>query len=155
MVPVMDRVGEQAGMLQSLVTQIGAGAIVAVCLYALVAGAWRERFGAVIYLTAYLLTMGFGVIAPGHSTLYLLLGDMVCLQAFLFMCWKTPHPWPKWAVVGQLVCVIIEIATLMKVGIRSFNFLTVETTAGWAVLMSLLIGTIAAAQVKRQARQLL
>ena len=141
-------------MLQSLVTQMGAAAVVIVCLYALFAGTWRERFGAVIYLAAYLLTLGFGTIAPGHFTLYLLLGDMVCLQAFLFLCWKTPHPWPKWAVLGQLICVVIEVATLMKLGIRSFNFLTIETAAGWAVLLALLIGAIAAAQAKRDAKKL-
>ena len=139
-------------MLQSLVTQIGAAAVVVVCLYALIVGTWRERFGAVIYLAAYLLTMGFGLIEREHFTLYLLLGDMVCLQAFLFLCWKTPHPWPKWAVLGQLVCVAAELATLMKLGLHSFNFLTIETTAGWAVLLSLLIGTIAAGRARREAK---
>lgn len=142
-------------MLQSWVTQSGAAAIVIVCLYALIMGTWRERFGAVVYLAAYLLTMGFGLIALDHVTLYMLLSDMVCLQAFLFLCWKTPHPWPKWAVLGQLICVAVEIATLLHTGIDSFNFLTIETAAGWAVLLALLLGTIAAAQARRDAKHLL
>ncbi len=141
-------------MLQSWVTQIGAAAVVVVCVYAFFVGTWRERFGAFIYLAAYVLTMGFVLIEREHFTLYLLLSDMVCLQAFLFLCWRTPHPWPKWAVLGQLICVATEVATLMKLGIRSFNFLTIETAAGWAVLLSLLIGAIAASRARREAKNL-
>jgi len=141
-------------MLQSTLTQIGAAAVVAVCLYAFVAGAWRERLGALVYLSAYLVSVGFGLIAPEHSTLYLLLSDVLCLQTFLFMCWRTTHPWPKWALLGQFICVCVEILTLAHVGgLYSRSFLTIETAAGWGVLLALLVGTIAAAQARRDARK--
>jgi len=140
-------------MLQSTLTQIGAVAVVVVCLYAFVVGSWRERFGALIYLAAYLVSFGFGLIAPEHSTLYLLLSDVLCLQTFLFMCWRTTHPWPKWALLGQFICVCAEVLTLAHVGgLYSRSFLTIETAAGWGVLLALLVGTIAAAQARRDAR---
>ena len=139
-------------MLQSWVSQIGAGAVVVVCLYALVAGAWRERLGAVIYLAAYLVSLGFGLIAPAHSTLYLLLSDIFALQGFAVLAWKSPHPWPKWAVAGQVVCVAMEAITLMGSNILSWYFLTAEMLAGWGVLLALLLGTIAANAARRTRR---
>ncbi len=146
-------------MLQSLVTQLGAGAVLVVCLYALIAGGWRERFGAVIYLAAYLISVGFALISPDYTTLYLLVADALCLQGYLVISWKSPYSWPKWAVAGQLVCVAAEVVTLMpqsllSLGIHTYVFLSVETAAGWAVLLALLLGTIAAAQTRRDARRL-
>lgn len=139
-------------MLQSWVSQVGAGAILVVCLYALVTGAWRERAGAVIYLLAYLVSLGFGLVAPAHSTLYLLLSDALALQGFAVLAWKSPHPWPLWAVAGQLVCVAMEAVTLLNNGIMSWYFLTAEMIAGWGVLMALLLGTIAANAARKTRR---
>ncbi|MEI9902857.1 MAG: hypothetical protein WDN06_01905 [Asticcacaulis sp.] len=97
------------------------------------------------------MSLGFGLIAAGHSTLYLLLSDAVCLQGFAVLAWKSPHPWPKWAVLGQLICLAMEAATLMHTGIGNWYFLTVEIVAGWGVLLALLLGTIAAAETRREA----
>lgn len=140
-------------MLQSLVTQLGAAAIGLVCLYAFIMGTWRERFGALIYLSAYLLSLGFGVSSTEHTTWYLLVADTFCLFGFFMMCWRARHPWPQWAVVGQLICVVLEVITLIDIGVRNWHFLTIETAAGWGVLLALLIGTIAAAETRRNARK--
>ncbi len=139
-------------MLQSWVTQIGAAAVLLVCAYALVTGTWRERAGAVFYLAGYLISLGFGLMAVAHPTLYLLLSDAVCLQGFAVLAWKSPHLWPKWAVAGQLVCVVMEVITLASPGIPSWYFLTAEMAAGWVVLLSLLLGTIAANKTRRAQR---
>lgn len=136
-------------MLHHWVSQIGAAAIFLVCAYALMAGAWRERVGAVFYLAAYLVSLGFGLVTAGHPTLYLLLSDAVCLQGFAMLAWKSPHPWPKWTVAGQLVCVALELITLANPGIPSWYFLTAEMAAGWGVLLSLLLGTVAANKTRR------
>lgn len=140
-------------MLQTLVAQLGVGAILVVCLYALIVGSWRERFGAIIYLAAYLVSFGFGLIAVEHATLYLLVADLLCLQGFYVLSWKSPHAWPRWAVAGQLVSVVAEIANLFHVGLSDRNFMTIEMTAGWGVLLALLIGAIAAAQARRDAKR--
>ncbi len=140
-------------MLQSWVSQLGAAAVLVVCLYALFAGAWRERFGAVVYLCAWLVSFGFGMTDAAHSTLYLLVSDMICLQGFVVIAWKSPHPWAKWAVAAQLVCVALELLTLLRAGVLNWYFLTVENLAGWGVLLALLLGAVAAAQARREARR--
>ncbi|MBW8882478.1 MAG: hypothetical protein JF615_13980 [Asticcacaulis sp.] len=141
-------------MLQSLLAQAWAIIDVVICGYALYAGSWRERCGAIIFLIAYLASMGFAFISPQYTTLYLLVADTLCLQVFYVVSWKSPHPWPKWAVAAQLVCVVMEVLTLLKVGISNYVFLTVENTMGLAVMLALLLGTISAAQAKRDARRL-
>jgi len=139
-------------MLQSVVTQLGAFAIAAVCLYAFVMGTWRERFGAVIFSAAYVLTVGFGVTSTDHIAAYLLVADVICLLGFYIACWKAQHPWPQWALLGQIICVAVDILTLLQFGIGRTVFLVVQTAAGWGVLLALLIGTIAAAKARREVR---
>ena len=141
-------------MLHSWITQLGAGAVLVVCLYGLWVGGWRERCGAGIYLAAYLITFGFGLISIEYPTLYLMVADALCLQAFYVLSWKSPRAWPKWAVAGQLISVVAEVATLFHLGLRSYLFLTIETAAGWAVLLALLLGAIAANKDRRDARRL-
>ncbi len=140
-------------MLQSLITQIGAGAVLLVCLYALIMGTWRERFGAVMYLAAYLLSLAFGVVSTEHTTWYLLIADVLCLLGFYITCWKARHPWPKWALCLQLLCVVMELATLLPLGVSERVFLTLETAAGWGVLLAILIGTISVSQERRDGRK--
>lgn len=152
-------------MLQSWVTQLGAIAIAVVCLYALVKGTWRERFGALIYAAAYLLSLGFGLISVENGplflsdylrreyiSLYLLVADVLLLQGLCVIAWKSPHPWPKWALMVQFVSIAAHVAVLWNLGLGNRAYLTIATAAGWAVLIALLIGTVAAAQARRQAR---
>jgi hypothetical protein len=153
-------------MLQSWVTQLGAAAIAVVCIYALAAGTWRERFGAIIYLAAYLLSLGFGLIGvengplfladylrSEHISLYLLVADMLLLQGLCVIAWKSPHPWPKWALAAQLISIAAHVAVLFDLGLGSRAYLTIATATGWAVLIALLIGTIAAAHARRESRR--
>ncbi len=140
-------------MLQSVVTQLGAFAVAAVCLYAFTMGTWRERFGAFIFSSAYLLTLGFGVSSTEHIAAYLLVADVICVLGFYIACWKAQHPWPQWALLGQIICVAVDIVTLLQIGIGRTSFLVIQTAAGWGVLLALLIGTIAAAKARREARK--
>ncbi|MBW8733489.1 MAG: hypothetical protein JF571_04115 [Asticcacaulis sp.] len=139
-------------MLQTLVTQLGAATVVLVCSYAVFAGSWRERFGAIIYLTAYLIFLGFGHASHLSPAMYMIISDTLCLLGFFMASWKSPHPWPKWAIAGQLVSVFLGIITLIGV-LPRWIFLTLESVAGYGVLMSLLIGTIAYRARRRTDRQ--
>jgi hypothetical protein len=140
-------------MLQSWVTQLGAGAVAIVCLYAIIVGTWRERFGAFIYVSGYLLAMGFAVASVEHVAAYMLVADVICLLGFYIACWNTQHPWPQWALLGQIISVAIDIIVLLNVGVGLMGFLIVQTIAAWGVLLALLIGTIAAAKARREARK--
>ncbi len=136
-------------MLQSWMSQMGAVVVVLICLYAIVAGSWRERLGGVLYLAAYGLSVAFGMVAAEHSTLYLLVSDMVCLQGFLVLAWKSRARWPWWAVAAQVVSVGLETMTLLHIGFTTWTFLLAEALAGYAVLLALLMGTIAANRARR------
>ncbi|ESQ83940.1 hypothetical protein AEAC466_11470 [Asticcacaulis sp. AC466] len=136
-------------MLQSVATQVGAAAILIVCLSALIFGAWREKYASFFYLSAYALTLGFGLISQQDRPLYLLLVDLLCVQGFVVVGWKSPHPWPRWALAGQVICMAAALAHLSGLGIGIKTFWTIETIGGWAVLLALLVGTIAAVQARR------
>jgi hypothetical protein len=140
-------------MLQSWVTQLGACAVGLVCLYAFVVGTWRERFGAFIYLSGYLLTMGFALVSADHTAAYMLVADVICLLGFYIACWNTQHPWPQWALLGQIICVAIDIIVLLNIGVGVTALLVVQTVAAWGVLLALLIGTMAVTQARRAARK--
>ncbi len=127
-------------MLQSIAAKAGAAAVVLVCTYALVAGSWRERFGAFIYLTGYLIVLGFGVTSP----VSMLFADMLCIPAFFIVNWKSRHPWPRWALGAQTVSVAVEILALLIPSVNRWTFLMLELVAGWVVLLAILMGTIAA-----------
>lgn len=140
-------------MLQSLVTQLTACVLMAVCLYALIFGGWRERFGAFILCTAYLLQVGFGVTSTDHIAAYMLVADVICLLGFYIACWKAQHPWPQWALLAQIISVSVDIAMLLNLGIARTLFLVVQNVVGWVVVLVLLIGTIAAARERRAGRK--
>lgn len=140
-------------MLQSLVAQFVACVMAAICLYALIAGTWRERFGAFILCTGYFLQLGFGVSSTDHIAAYLLVADVICLLGFYIACWKAQHPWPQWALLAQIVSVAVDIISLLNIGLGIKVFLIIQNLAGFGVLLALLIGTIAAAKARREARK--
>lgn len=135
-------------MLASMIAMAGAVAVVLVCSYALIAGSWRERFGALVYLTAYLIVLGFGKASP----LSMLMADTLCIPGFFIANWKSRHPWPRWALAGQLLSVSVEVVALLPTNLSRWTFLTIEVTAGWGVLLSILVGTVAY-RVERRAQK--
>jgi len=139
-------------MLHSITTRLGASAVVLVCTYAIVAGSWRERFGAFIYLTAYVVILGFGLASPRFPAIYMLMADALCLPGFFIASWQSPHPWPRWAIAGQLISVAVDVVTMFGLFNR-WIFFTLAMVASYGVLLSLLIGTIAYRARRRAQRQ--
>jgi hypothetical protein len=129
-------------MLQSITTRVGASAVVLVCAYAIFAGSWRERFGAFIYLVGYVVVLGFGLASPRYPAVYMLMADALCLPGFFIASWKSPHPWPGWAIFAQLVSVAVDVVTMFGL-LNSWIFFALAMAASYGVLLSLLIGTIA------------
>jgi len=136
-------------MLQSFATRLGAISIVLVCGYAILAGSWRERFSAFVYLTGYMMVLGFGLAGPEASPVYMLASDTLSLLGFFIVNWKSTHSWSRWAIAGQLASVILDVIALTGLFNRRF-FLTLETVAAYAVLLALLTGTISY-RVRRRA----
>ncbi|ESQ91513.1 hypothetical protein ABAC460_05890 [Asticcacaulis sp. AC460] len=153
-------------MLQSWITQLSAVALLVICGYALIAGSWRERFGAVIYVAAYALTLGFGLISldsdlpylakyisSNYTALYMLVTDTLILQGLCVVAWKSPHPWSKWAILCQVVSIGLHCVVLLDLGLSNRIYLSLVTALGWGGLLALLIGTIAARQARQDARR--
>lgn len=140
-------------MLQSIITKLGACAVVLVCFYAVVAGSWRERFAGLIYLTAYVISLGLGLTSKGFPIYHMLLVDALCLAGFFMVNWKPVHPWPKWAFTAQAISVAADIFALIDYALPRWIFLAVQMVTGYAVLTSLLVGTIAYRSRRRAERQ--
>lgn len=138
-------------MLQSLATRLGAVTVVLVCTYAIFGGSWRERFSAFVYLTGYMMVLGFGLAGPNASAIYMLASDTLSLLGFFIASWKSAHSWPRWAIAGQLTSVILDVVALTGLFNRRF-FLTMETVTAYAVLLALLVGTIAYRSERRATR---
>ncbi|EGF91466.1 putative membrane protein [Asticcacaulis biprosthecium C19] len=153
-------------MLQSWITQLSAAALLVVCVYALIAGSWRERFGALIYMAAYALSLGFGMIslssaapyipkyvASNYVAMYMLVTDTLILQGLCVVAWKSPHAWPKWAILCQAVTIGLHVAMLLGLGLSNPVYIALLTALGWLGLLALLIGTIAARQARHDSRR--
>ena len=139
-------------MLQSLATQLALATMVLVCGYAIIAGSWRERLGGVVYLAGYAMQIGFGMISTRYPALYLTVADVLLLPGFLIINRKSPHPWTLWALVVQLLSASLDIAVLVFHVVRPWLYLTIQTLAGYLVLLCLLIGTLAAHARRRRER---
>jgi L-lactate permease len=92
--------------------------------------------------------MGFGIATP----LYMLMADTLCIPGFFIAGWKSRHPWPRWALAGQSIAVACDVVGLTGVMSR-WVYLLVATTAGWGVLLSIFIGTIAYRAERRAQKQ--
>lgn len=133
-------------MLQSLPALIGAGVVILVCLFAIIAGSWRERVGGIVYAGAYLLSLVLALVTLKTVAWRFLVVDTACLIGFFCLCWKAPRPWPLWALGAQLLSVLTSLAVL-QMGtdkVLKWTLLTVVNGLGYTVLLVLLIGTIGA-----------
>lgn len=142
-------------MLQSLPALIGAGAVIFICLFAIVAGSWRERVGGMVYVGAYLLSILLSLITVESVAWRFLIVDFACLAGFFCLCWKAPNPWPLWAVGAQLLSVLTSLSVL-QLGpdkVLKWTLLTVVNGLGYLVLLSLFIGTVAAMRGRKRARE--
>jgi hypothetical protein len=139
-------------MFHSLYTQVASAALFSICLFAIVAGSWRERLCGVIYLAAYIMQFGLHAISSNQDFLHLALADILLVPGFLVIARKSPHPWAICALGLQIFSVGLDIAALVFKNITRWQYLTIGNGAGYAVLLCLLVGTFAA-QARRRAEK--
>jgi hypothetical protein len=140
-------------MLQSLYTQVAAVALFSICLFAIVAGSWRERLCGVMYLAGYILQFGLGAISSNQDILHLGLADILLVPGFLVIARKSPHPWAICALGLQILSVGVDIAAFIFKAITLWQYLTIENGASYGVLLCLLVGTFAARARRRTEKQ--
>ncbi|MDI7774436.1 hypothetical protein [Asticcacaulis sp. EMRT-3] len=116
-----------------------------VCLAGLIFGYWRERMGALIYLAAMILTMSLRSMTHIAPLWRYMFTDTLCLVGFLTLCWKSPHPWPLWAVGAQMMSVCVSLATWLNPYVMKWAYFTALSIFGYALLLAMGVGTISAA----------
>ncbi|HVZ29298.1 MAG TPA: hypothetical protein VG839_02820 [Asticcacaulis sp.] len=140
-------------MLHTPLAIAGAVTMFLACGFAIIAGSWRERMGGVVLLIDYVLNFLLGLVIFKLTILRFLVGDVICLIGFLYLCWKAPHPWPLWAFGLQFCSVMTEVAALgLGRSLMKWTFLTIELAAGYGILIVLLIGTFAALRARKRMR---
>ena len=139
-------------MIHTPVAIFGAVFELIVCLTAMIFGAWRERAGGALYLAVVAASFALKAWFPDIPAWRYLLMDGLCLLGFFALSWKSPHPWPLWACAFQLLGVMTSIATLIQVRVLAWTYYTVLSLSGYGVLISLLVGTLAAAGARRAMR---
>jgi len=137
-------------MFHTLLAYIGLIAVAGVCGFAMIAGSSRERLAGLACVCTYAVQYLAVHYVPLPDALRYLGPDLVCLGVFFALCWKAPYPWPLWITGFQLVSVMIEVTSLthhLQVELRTF--LTLEIVSGYAVLLTLLAGTVNAIRMRR------
>jgi len=140
-------------MLQTLYTQVAAAALLLICGFAIVSGSWRERMCGIMYLAAYAMTIGFGMITTRDPAVYNSVSDTLLVPGFAVIARKSPHLWAKCALGIQVFSVGVDIAALIFDEINRWQFLTIQNAAGYAILACLLVGTFAARARRRAEKQ--
>ena len=141
-------------MFHTLLAYVGLIAVVCVGGLAMIAGEWRERLAGLACIGTYVAQYLAVRYVPMLDAWRYLGPDLVCLVLFFFLCWKAPHPWPLWITGFQLVSVMIEVTSVthhLQVELRTF--LTLEMVSGYAVLLTLLVGTWDSVIRRRRARK--
>jgi hypothetical protein len=140
-------------MLQSLYTQLAAVASLLICGFAIISGSWRERLCGVLYLAAYVLLIGLGLVSTRYAVVYGAVADALLVPGVLVIARKSPHIWPRCVLVLQIFSVGIDIAALTYKGISVWLYLTAQNAAGYAILLCLLVGTFGARARRRAEKQ--
>lgn len=131
-------------MLQSPLAILSLIATVCVCGYALVAGGRTERLGGALFFIGYAIANLITAMVPSFIKWGHIAVDAISLIGFIGLCWKAPHPWPLWATGCVMASVAVNLIGLTNVQITMWVYMTVLILAGYGVLLSLLVGTLAA-----------
>ncbi len=141
-------------MLQILEFQFPTIMMLLVCGFAIIAGSWRERLCGILYLAAYAMGIGFGFISTRHNTaIYMAVADVLLIPGFWVVARRSPPVWAKCVLVIQTVSVAIDGLALTYDGLSRWQYLTMLTAAGYAILACLFVGTIGHISKRRAEKQ--
>ncbi len=136
-------------MLQSLTTQLAFVAMLLVCGFAIISGSWRERLCGVLYMAAYAVTFGLGLVSTRYAPVYVGVADAMLVPGFWVIARRSPQLWPKCVLGIQIASVALDIAAVTYTGLDRWLYLTAQNVAGYAILLCLLVGTFAALARRR------
>ncbi|MDC7682055.1 hypothetical protein PQU92_02140 [Asticcacaulis sp. BYS171W] len=135
-------------MLGTLLSQVSLVLVLTGCLTALILGGLRERLAGAAYLTTFLLQAGLYYLGWTQPGINLGLDGLFSI-ALVCLCWKSPHPWPLWALGFQLIAVMIPIVRLSDARIQGWAYYSAMTISGYAVLLAIVIGAFVASRMRK------
>lgn len=135
-------------LMNPIWTRINLVAVLITCSYAIVFGAWRERFGGAFYMAASLIVMVFVFVSNRSSIFVSLVADVLCLPGFLTIDRKSPKAWTRWALICQMLSIAADMVNLIGGRKYSSACLIALGVLSYGVLGALLVGTVSE-QVRR------
>lgn len=139
-------------MPETIIGQIGAAFMIAVCAFALLKGDEPERIGGSMFALAWfasLLIQGDGELYDIQWGIFYL--DLVLLAVFAGLSWKSRRAWPVWACAFQLLAVMGHIMNMTDMRPPVASFLAVVNLSAYGVMACLAVGTFWAWQDRRAA----
>lgn len=139
-------------MPETIIGQIGAAFMIAVCAFALLKGDEPERIGGSMFALAWFATL----LVQNHGELYdiqwgIFYLDLVLLAVFAGLSWKSRRAWPVWACAFQLLAVMGHIMNMTDMRPPVASFLAVVNLSAYGVMACLAVGTFWAWQDRRAA----
>jgi hypothetical protein len=140
-------------LLDSLYTQIGAIAWLAVCGFALWKGEKPERTAGGALLIAWLATLAIHRDTMMTDVHYFTMAiDVIVLGLLVALSWKSERTWPIWAAGFQLLTILVQIVPMFDMRIRYMAYLAAQTIATYGVLVCVGVGTFWAWQEREAVR---
>jgi len=139
-------------MPETIIGQIGAAVMIAVCAFALLKGDEPERIGGSMFALAWfasLLIQGDGELYDIQWGIFYI--DLVLLAVFAGLSWKSRRAWPVWACAFQLLAVMGHIMNMTDMRPPVASFLAVVNLSAYGVMACLAVGTFWAWQDRRAA----
>ena len=139
-------------MFQTLYSQIGAIAMIAMCVFAFLKGGDAERIGAGVYLLGWFASalvqgdLGFEAIPYGVFAI-----DALILGVFAALAWRSRRTWPAWAAGLQLLAVMSHILIMIDTRLPIASLYTVMNLVSYLIIICIAVGTFWAWQERRAA----
>lgn len=139
-------------MFDTTYSLVGVAIIVLITGFAFLKGDEPERIGAgafvMVALASLLIQDSTGYFGPKYGQLA---ADLVLLAIFAIIAWKSRRTWPVWAAAFQGIIVASHLVFLMDTGAGDIAFYAVNNLSGFAILITLAVGTFWAWQERRAA----
>lgn len=129
-------------MFTTLYTQLGAVAVVSVCLAAVVLGSKEERAAGTAALLAWVATLTVQAqtsLAQPFSIVIAI--DLMLLAVLGYLSLRSELAWPIWAASCQAVGVAAHLCFAFDVRIGSATYFSAFVISSWGVLVALALGT--------------
>lgn len=139
-------------MFNMLYAQIGAIAMIAMCIFAFLKGGDVERIGAGTYAFGWfasVLVQGDTAAATIPYGMFLL--DLMMLVVFVALSWRYRRTWPVWAAGLQLMTVMSHILIMTDARLPITSLYTVMNLVSYLIIGCITVGTFWAWQERRAA----